>query len=54
MLLPPPVMLSLVPILGQYGLWYSAHCRLARGRIPLFVLWSYLDHGFLYPACLGV
>ena len=28
---------------------YVAWCK-----IPLFVVWSYLDHGFLYPACLGV
>ena len=38
-LLPPPMVLSLVPLLGQCGLWYSVHCRIARCRIPL---WSYL------------
>ena len=25
-------------LLGQCGLWYSVHCRIARCRIPLFVL----------------
>ena len=44
----------LLHLLGQCGLWYSIHCRTTRCRIPLFVLWSYLDHGFIYPACLGV
>ena len=33
---------------------YSIHCRMARYRIPLFVLWSNLDHGFLYSTCPGV
>ena len=53
-LLPYPMVLSLVPLLGQCGLWYSFYCRIARCRIHLFVIWSYLDHGFLYPACPGV
>ena len=53
-LLPPPMMLSLVPLLGQCGLWYSVHCRIARCRITLFILWSYLAHGFLYPAYPGM
>ena len=43
-LLPSPIMLSVVPLSSQCGLWYSVHCRIARCRIPLFVLWSYLDH----------
>ena len=50
----PPVMLYLVPFLGQCGLWCSVNCRNCRCRILLFVLRSYLDHEFLYPACLGV
>ena len=29
---------DLVPLLGQCGLWYSVHCRIARCRISLFVL----------------
>ena len=45
---------SLVPLLSQCGLWYSVHCCIARCRIPLFVLWPYLNLEFLYPACLGV
>ena len=45
-------MLALLSLLGQCGLWYSVHCRIARCKIPLFVLWPYLDLGFLYPACL--
>ena len=47
--LPSPMMLSLVPLLGQCGLRYSVRCL-----IPIFVLWSYLDHGFIYPSCPGV
>ena len=27
-LLPPPMMLSLVHIFGQCGFWYSVHCRI--------------------------
>ena len=53
-LLPPPMILSLVPRLGQCVLWYCVHCRIARCRSLLFVLWSNLDHGFLYSACPGV
>jgi len=54
-LLPPPMMLSLVPFfLGQSGLWYSVHCRIARCRIPLFILWFSLDHGLFYSDCPGV
>ena len=39
------------------SVWITVLCSLsyiARCRIPLFVLWSYLEHGYLYPACLGV
>ena len=43
LLLPSPMMLSLVPLLGQCGLWYFAYCRIAQCRIPLFVLWFYFD-----------
>ena len=50
----PPVMLSLVPLLGQCGLWYSVHCRIAQCRCPLFVILSYLDYVFLSPASLEV
>ena len=53
-LLTPPIMLFLVLLLGQCGLWYYVHCRIARSIIPLFVLYSYLDRELLYPACLGV
>ena len=56
MLLPPPVMSYVVPLLGQCGLviWYSVHCRIARCGIHVIFIWSYVDHGSLYPACLGV
>ena len=34
-LLPPPIKLSLVHLLGQCELYYSVPCRIARCRIPL-------------------
>ena len=34
---PPPMLVYLVLISGQCGLWYSVHCRIARCRIPLIV-----------------
>ena len=37
-LLPSPMILLLVHLLGQCRLWYSVHCRIARCRIPLFFL----------------
>ena len=46
MLPPPPMVVSLVPLLGQCGLLYFVHCRIARCRIILFVLWYYRDHRF--------
>ena len=49
-LLPPPMTLPSVPLLGQCLLWCSGHFRVARCNIPPFVLWFYLDHGLLYPA----
>ena len=54
MLLPPPMVLSRVPISGRYELSFYVHCLTAWCRIPLIVLWFYLGHGFLYPACLGM
>ena len=53
-LLSPSMILSLEPRLGQCGLWYYVPSRVSRCTIPPFVLWSYLDHEFLYPACPGV
>ena len=40
-LLPPPMMISLVHLFGQCGLWYSVHCRIARCRVNL--PWSWIS-----------
>ena len=50
-LLPPPMMLSLVQLLGQCGLWYSVHCRIT---ICVEFLYSFYDHLILIYAAWSV
>ena len=60
MLLPPPLVSSQVPILGQCELRYSGHCHVAHCHVAqwkcLYLFYDdtrYLNHGFIYPVCLS-